>query len=639
MNSANAPVWYQRLNSVCSRQTPPETYKEFCQEHEGRLKVLYPFLTQEQIKGKLLERWKKIQMLEKPQNVKTIMKKQRSERKYPVAQFIKEPRPKVHSHAEKSQTTTAEILRVSDLDKGTETFEAVNWLTHDDRSRAITSHLTLSQEGKTYRGRSFSLPSKVPEVISQSTPNVEKSILKNGRLPVASDGDTRRPTPRVSFSWTEHHDISPQHPSDDNLEITSSPEQPPADDFPEIIPSEHAPTVKHSAITPPKQVLSDSESLDVSPSITKTRKRMVTRSRKSCMSESPPKRSPKGKGKRKQAAQSTSNSEIDSPKFGSCVSSPFIEPPKFGSTPASPENQEKKFCLFEDDWMPPEIPKRRGRSKKVTHTFSEKASTKGENTKKQPGLCSTDPPRSPVSCRQSARKFKPIPPKENTRAESRHSSRRKSPKDAAERESQDFRNSEKPPEQIPPKETTSQRKSPRHKDADEKKSQHFQNARVLRSARETVNAAEHSPGCSSSEDKSSKGDSDCVSDNDEPQESSATTNILLRILMQLKSTGASQDISKTVSSPTQSRTTEVSEISLNAFSGAAPSPSASDVQMYKSGASIRENILCDLFEDPEPGNFPSSKRKRLVHCTIVSKMQDEVCCFCLACFKIMLVTF
>ena len=148
------PGWYQRLSSHHSRSAAQVSFKQYCQENETRMKILYPFLPLEQLRGKLLARWKKKQPRERDNLARSGVKKQKKSLKPACVHFL--PRNDA-------------ATRVFSKDCA----ESVDWL---KRTRVFKF---AEGDGKTYRGRAFVLPPKVPGVICEA-PGVEKGILKNG---------------------------------------------------------------------------------------------------------------------------------------------------------------------------------------------------------------------------------------------------------------------------------------------------------------------------------------------------------------------------------------------------------------------------------------------------------------------------
>ena len=148
------PGWYQRLSNLQTKPVSQITFKQYCQENETRMKILYPFLPHDQIKGKLLTYWKRKQ----PPEHKTLERigsaKHKKQLKYPVVHLF--PRSSAKSQAQLQKTNLP-----------------AEWLNGAGSLKAG------DKDGKTYKGRALVLPTKVPEVISQPS-NHERSILKNG---------------------------------------------------------------------------------------------------------------------------------------------------------------------------------------------------------------------------------------------------------------------------------------------------------------------------------------------------------------------------------------------------------------------------------------------------------------------------
>ena len=134
------PGWYQRLENLCTKHPSELTFKQYYHENEPRMKVLYPFLPLEQIKGKLHDRWKKHHPLELKQFIETTSKKIKKS-KFPVAICIN------------SKTNTVNIKE---------------WIK------------SSQEKNNTYGGRTFEVTHKVPDIISK-VHIAEKSILKKKR--------------------------------------------------------------------------------------------------------------------------------------------------------------------------------------------------------------------------------------------------------------------------------------------------------------------------------------------------------------------------------------------------------------------------------------------------------------------------
>lgn len=706
MNERGETTWYKRLNYLYSTHTPTNTFKEFCFEQEPRLKVLYPFLTHEQIKGKVLDRWRKIHPAEDPKNDKGRRKNQRGFRKYPVARFIHRSSNRIPKNAKKA-TVKAEN------DRRKKTFLVENWLTENARRDKV------SQEGKTFERRSFSLSSKVPDVISQTSLSTEKSILKTGkyRLAASNSEDERRRTSRVSFSSYDN----------DNTNA------------PGII------RPQCDMITPSSPQIDQTWLTRRSPLKKQNKAGIVTRSRKSCSS---PEVNLEEKGKKRKNIESNSNPKTWSPWLGNSGPSPRIESPIFGSTYESPEKQKKMFCLFEDDGMPLEKSKKKQKNTKNTlnqvknvqkkcgdsttkypeifvehKSDGKQSSTKslhelgadGKKTKTQPDVQSKrrtqtenfQAPLSPKSFHtvdkdsKKAKRTKlencvdkreKIPVSTSTESGQRKSSKTQEP--VGKRRSSDHHSDalsvslnspllrEKKEANVDLSSKTRTAKCKRHsdivpdspartltvnkrkklrmskkenrseigKDISEQFSEEdssnspsvTENEQSTRSVNEnekkhvlfntllTQQISEESPF------PMSNVSSDYGSDDDIPQPTTGATDVLLRIITQLKSTttSANQEIGKTVSSLTQSRVTEISEASPKILPSVVQSTSALEVylsadvvgpqtadtfpakkdfpQLTKPSTSkARENLLCDLFDDPNHLSKPSLRRRNI----------------------------
>ena len=150
------PGWYHRLSNLKTKPASQITFKQYCQENETRMRILYPFLPHDQIKGKLLSYWKRKQPPEHKSLERNGFMKHKKPLKHPVVHLLS--RPSANSKVAPVKKTTL----------------PPEWLSGAGSVKAG------DKGGKTYKWRAFVLPNKVPEVISQPS-NHERSILKNGR--------------------------------------------------------------------------------------------------------------------------------------------------------------------------------------------------------------------------------------------------------------------------------------------------------------------------------------------------------------------------------------------------------------------------------------------------------------------------
>lgn len=157
------PGWYQRINTSNGEMTETMTYKTFCLANEPRLKTLYPFLPQKQIKGKLFKQWKKSQLSEKRLKAKPKSEQIKSRRKHSVVLSAS-----ITNHCKNLHQTHNPNLELNPKIKSSLNFHT------DEQLQSILK--TPSQENN----RPSIFIAQVPDVVVQME-NLEKSIEK-GRL-------------------------------------------------------------------------------------------------------------------------------------------------------------------------------------------------------------------------------------------------------------------------------------------------------------------------------------------------------------------------------------------------------------------------------------------------------------------------
>ncbi|KAL8559569.1 hypothetical protein ACOMHN_018732 [Nucella lapillus] len=203
------PGWYQRLMNHQTKPASQLTFKQYCHEHETKMKILYPFLPHEQVKGKLLTRWKRHQPQNHDSCIQGGTKKMNKSKYFPVVAFPKgaAQRAALKKKSEHQFDWLKETMASKNAGKSEHQFDWLketmasktagksehqfDWLKEIMASKTAgkSEHqfdwlkeprapTVAGKTAKTYKNRAFMLVPKVPTIISE-TPNPERSILKN----------------------------------------------------------------------------------------------------------------------------------------------------------------------------------------------------------------------------------------------------------------------------------------------------------------------------------------------------------------------------------------------------------------------------------------------------------------------------